>query len=509
MPRYAAIDIGSNSVRMMAAEVGLGGTQILAHERQVTRLGESVFRSGVVSAEALDFLSSTLQRMAAAYRKLDVSGVRAVATSAVRDARNQPEFSKRVSEALGTEVDIISGQEEARLIHLGVEARWPRPGERTLIIDVGGGSAELIVSYGGNIVDATSRPLGAVRLKQLFLEKDPPSDEDLQRLDQYIEEKLAPFVKRHGETKFDRMVATSSTAAALVCAVNRISRPEREEADRVRASTARIRKFFKLLAKEKLAERRQWIGIGPRRAEIIVGGAAVFLRSLEMFGHHSLYYSAAGVRDGIIADLAARRVGSELTGLTREQRRVVEAMTRRYGVAMKHARQVACLSRRLFESMQPLHKLPPAAGRLLEAAAYLHDVGHYVSETGHHKHSAYLVANADLPGFTHEERNIIAALCRFHRKSMPQIRHSHFQTLAPDGKRAVLYLAPLLRIADALDRSHEQKVSDVAPLLKGNAVVLQVQADEGADLEMWAASEAANAFREVYSTPVSVQRLGS
>jgi exopolyphosphatase/guanosine-5'-triphosphate,3'-diphosphate pyrophosphatase len=159
--------------------------------------------------------------------------------------------------------------------------------------------------------------------------------------------------------------------------------------------------------------------------------------------------------------------------------------------------------------MQPLHKLPAAAGRLLEAAAYLHDVGHYVSETGHHKHSAYLVANADLPGFTHEERNIIAALCRFHRKSMPQIRHSHFQMLAPDGKRTVLYLAPLLRIADALDRSHEQKVSDVAPLLKGNAVVLQVQADEGADLEIWAASEAANAFREVYSTPVSVQRLGS
>lgn len=509
MPRYAAIDIGSNSVRMMAAEAGLEETRILAQDRQVTRLGESVFRSGVISAEALDFLCSTLQRMAAVYQTLEVSGVRAVATSAVRDASNQPEFSQRVSDALGTAVEIISGQEEARLINLGVEARWPRPDERTLIIDVGGGSAELIVSQNGKMMDAASRPLGAVRLKQLFLSNDPPSTEDLQRLDQYIEEKLAPFVKRHGETKFDRVVATSSSAAALVCAVNRIARPERDEADRLRASTAQLRKFFKLLSKEDVSERRQWIGIGPRRAEIIVGGAAVFLRALEAFGHSSLYYSAAGVRDGVIADLAARRVGRELTSLSREQRQVVETMTRRYGVAVKHARKVAFLSHRLFESVQSLHKLPPAAGRLLEAAAYLHDIGHYVSETGHHKHSAYLVANADLPGFTHEERLVIAALCRFHRKSMPQTRHSHFQALTAEGKRTVSYLAPLLRIADSLDRSHEQKVSDLAASLKGNTMLLQVQAEDDADLEIWAAGEVANAFREVYAMPVSVQRAGS
>jgi exopolyphosphatase/guanosine-5'-triphosphate,3'-diphosphate pyrophosphatase len=508
MPRYAAVDIGSNSVRMMAADVGIKDTRILVQERQVTRLGESVFRLGAIGEEALSFVCSTLQKMAAVYQKLEVSGVRAVATSAVRDAGNQREFSQRVSAALGTPVEVISGQEEARLIHLGVEARWPRPRERTLIIDVGGGSAELIVSQNGQMIDATSRPLGAVRLKQLFLTSDPPSPEDLQRLDQYIEEKLAPFVKRHAESKFDRVVATSSTAAALVCAVNRISRPEREEADKVRASTAQIRRFFKLLIKEDVSERRQWIGIGPRRAEIIVGGAAVFLRSLEAFGHASLHYSAAGVRDGIIADLAARRVGREFASLSREQRQAVEAMAKRYGVAIKHARKVAFLSRRLFESIQPLHKLTPAAGKLLEGAAYLHDVGHYVSETGHHKHSAYLVANADLPGFTHEERLIIAALCRFHRKSLPQVRHTNFQVLDAEGKRTVLYLAPLLRIADSLDRSHEQKVSDVEGTLKGSTVVLRVRAEENADLEIWAVGEVADAFRQVYGIPISVQRPG-
>jgi exopolyphosphatase/guanosine-5'-triphosphate,3'-diphosphate pyrophosphatase len=509
MPRYAAIDIGSNSVRMMAAEVRPGTTKILAQDRQVTRIGESVFREGRVSAEALNFLCATLQRMAAIYQKLEVAGIRAVATSAVRDAGNQAEVLKKVTAALGVPVEIISGQEEARLIHLGVEARWPRPKERTLIVDIGGGSGELIVSQNGELIDSTSRPLGAVRLTGLFLTMDPPSEQALSRLDQYINEKLAPFVKRHGLEKFDRIVATSSTAAALVCAVNRIPRARRDTADGARASTAQIRRFFELLIKEDVNERRRWIGIGPRRAEIIVAGAAVFLRILQSVGHRSLYYSAAGVRDGIIADLASRRVGRELSRLSPEQRHVVETMAKRYGVAIKHARQVASLAHGLFEMMQPLHRRTATAGRLLEAAAYLHDIGHFVSDTSHHKHSAYLVANSDLPGFTAKERLIIAAICRFHRKSMPQAGHLHFQILDAQAKRTVLYLSPLLRLADALDRSHEQKVRKVTVSFKNGSVGLQVEADADADLEIWAASEAAAVFRAVYARPLSVQRVGS
>ncbi len=509
MPRYSAIDIGSNSVRMMAAEVSADGTRILAQDRQVTRLGESVFRSGAVSPEALDFLCSTLQRMAGIYQKLDVIATRAVATSAVRDTGNQQEFIQRVSAAAGTPVEVISGQEEARLIHLGVEARWPRPKERTLIIDVGGGSAELIVSHNGLLIDAASRPLGAVRLKHLFLDSDPPTPADLLRLDQHIEEKLAPFVRRHQESKFDRAIATSSTAAALVCAVNRVPRSQRDDADRLRASTAQIRQFYELLIKEDLNERRQWIGIGPRRAEIIVGGTAVFLRSLQAFHHHSLYYSAAGVRDGIIADLAQRRVGRELSCLSREQRAVVEATAKRYGTSLKHARNVALLGHRLFESTQPLHQLPPGTGKILEAAAYLHDIGHFVSGTSHHKHSAYLVANSDLPGFQDQERLTIAALCRFHRRSMPQSSHSHYQALAPELRRTVLYLAPLLRIADSLDRSHEQKVKDVRVSTKNGFISLLIEADADADLEMWAVGEVAPAFTEVYGLNVTVQRAKS
>jgi exopolyphosphatase/guanosine-5'-triphosphate,3'-diphosphate pyrophosphatase len=343
-------------------------------------------------------------------------------------------------------------------------------------------------------------------LTGLFLTMDPPSEQALSRLDQYINEKLAAFVKRHGSEKFDRVVATSSTAAALVCAVNRIPRARRDTADGVRASTAQIREFFELLITEDVNERRRWIGIGPRRAEIIVAGAAVFLRILQGIRHRSMYYSAAGVRDGIIADLANRRVGSELSRLSREQRQIVEAMTKRYGVAIKHARQVASLAHSLFETMQPLHRQPPAAGKLLDAAAYLHDIGHFISDTSHHKHSAYLVANSDLPGFTVKERLTIATICRFHRKSMPQAGHSNFQALDAEAKRTVLYLSPLLRVADALDRGHEQKVRAVAASIKNASVGLQVEAEGNADLEIWAASRAGVSFREIYGRPLIIQR---
>ncbi|HWB99520.1 MAG TPA: hypothetical protein VG672_22575, partial [Bryobacteraceae bacterium] len=175
MPRYAAIDIGSNSIRMQAAEVAPGSpTRILASERQVVRLGESVFRNGVISTEAMDLACEVLARMAAQYQKLDIVGSRAVATSAVRDARNQAQFLDRASQAVGAPVEIISGREEARLIHLGVQSRWPHPQERVLIIDIGGGSAEIIASEHGRMRDAFSKPLGAVRLNAIFLRNDPP-----------------------------------------------------------------------------------------------------------------------------------------------------------------------------------------------------------------------------------------------------------------------------------------------------------------------------------------------
>ncbi|HTA68008.1 MAG TPA: hypothetical protein VK776_07010, partial [Bryobacteraceae bacterium] len=233
MPRYAAVDIGTNSVRMLTAETAPGrATRILAAEREVTRLGAGVFLNGRIAPEAINLVCEDLARMAQVYRKLDVVGVRAVATSAVRDASNQQEFLDRASDVLGTPVEIISGQEEARLIHLGVEARWPQPDKRVLIVDVGGGSAEVILADHGSLSEAFSKPLGSVRLTEVFLKSDPPAPLELHRMNEYIEEKLATPLRKLGAGPFARVIATSATAAAIVCAVNRVRRSRRDEADR-------------------------------------------------------------------------------------------------------------------------------------------------------------------------------------------------------------------------------------------------------------------------------------
>jgi|SRR5579871_4822903 len=492
---------------MLAAETGAGPAKILAAERQVTRLGASVFKDGRISQEAMAFLTATLGRMAQVYRKLDVIAVRAVATSAVRDTSNQEEFLVRASEALGVPVEIISGQEEARLIHLGVQSRWPQEKKRVLMIDVGGGSAELILSEQGTLADAFSKPLGAVRLTEVFFKNDPPTELDLHRLTEYIDEKLAAPLRRIGAGSFDRTVGTSATAAAIVCAVNRLPRSRRDEADRMKASFREIRKFYREISPMKLSERSKVQGVGPRRAELIVAGAAVFVRVMELFQCPSLNYSAAGVRDGIIADLSARNVGRERTMLNRDQRRVVEQMARRYGVQLSHARKVGELAHRLFESLQPLHQLPAAHGKLLEAAGHLHDIGHFVSDSSHHKHSYYLVANSDLPGFTDLERQTIALLCRYHRRSMPAPRHALFQALDSETRRAITMLAPLLRIADSLDRSHEQRVSDLHIEVRNGSVAIDVESASDTDLEMWAVDRIATVFRETYQTGLSVTRV--
>jgi len=508
MPRYAAIDIGSNSIRMEAAEIVPGmGTRVLASEREVTRLGESVFRAGAISEEALRAACAVLARMSALYRKLDVSGVRAVATSAVRDTRNQREFLARASEAAGTPVEIISGREEARLIHLGVESVWPHPEQRILIIDIGGGSAEIIVAEHGLLVEAYSKPLGAVRLREAFLPDDPPSPRQKHQMHGYIKAKLEPAIRRSGHSGWNRVIATSATASAVASAVARMPRNKRDGIDRLRITTAQVRRLYQQLSERDLAARRKITGIGPRRAEIIVPGVAVLLEFLEGFRLPAAYYSRAGVRDGIIADLAARNVGAERTRLTREQRHEIEEMARRYGVPLDHARKVADVANRLFLAMQPLHHLPLGCGKLLEAAAYLVDVGHYISSVSHHKHSYYVVSNSDMAGFTDRERFMIAALCRYHRKALPNPVHGIYQALSSGERHTLMQLIPILRLADNLDRSRTQLIEGIECRLKENGeVVLHVRAHGDIDLEQWGAERAGQVFQQVYSRPVSVIR---
>jgi exopolyphosphatase/guanosine-5'-triphosphate,3'-diphosphate pyrophosphatase len=505
MPRYAAIDIGSNSARMLTAEMGRGSEMVtLASHREVTRLGAGVFRSGVITKDSIELVCGVLTRFAKMISPHDVLAVRAVATAAVRDASNQREFLDRASEAAGVPIEIISGQEEARLAHLGVQTLWPHERERLMIVDIGGGSAEIIVSEKGQFREAFSKPLGAVRLTGMFLRSDPAKPSQLAALEEFIEERLAPAVKRFRGLRFDRVIATSSTAAAVVCAANRIPRSRRDEADRLRAKASQVTKLYRDLSEKNLEKRRKKTGIGPRRAEIIVPGIAVLRHVLEAFRQPALYYSSAGVREGIVTDLMRRRVGAELARLSTEQRQAVEALSQRFGVNSVHSRKIAGMAHQLFIEIQPVHQLPPAAGKLLEAAAHLCDSGHYVSDTGHHKHSEYIVSNADLPAFTPSERRMVANLCRFHRKSMPGAQHANFQSLPPDEQKTTLRLIPLLRLADALDQGKEQRVESLECRIGEEDVTLHLRSRRPIDLEYWAGERVAEIFEQVYERKLKI-----
>lgn len=510
MARYTAIDIGSNSVRMEAAEI-LPNTapRILASERQVTRLGASVFQNGRISAEAMDFLCNVLSGMSAQYRKLQIDAVRAVATSAVRDASNQQEFLNRTSAAIGTKVEIISGQEEARLIHLGVQSRWPQPKKRVLMIDIGGGSAEMILSNDQHIEYAASKQLGALRLNEVFLKIDPPRPLDVHRMEEYVDQRIGSTVRRIaraiGPGTIEYGIGTSATASAIVCAVNRIPRQRRDEADTLRASTSAIRKLYSDLKISTLADRQKIVGIGPRRAEIITAGCCVMLRILEALRLPALYYSAAGVRDGIIADFAERGGLRESLQLAPDRRTTIEDLAQRYLVPIKHARRTASLTVELFQAFAPLHTLPAPFAALVEAAGYLHDIGHFVSDTRHHKHSYYLVANSDMPGFQEREREIIANLCRYHRKASPVPEHMNWQVLSVDERKAVNFLIPILRIADSIDRSRDQRVQSVKCTVRETDVLLELGSSKDIDLEVWATERMSDVFRAAYGRSLTVK----
>jgi exopolyphosphatase / guanosine-5'-triphosphate,3'-diphosphate pyrophosphatase len=199
-------------------------------------------------------------------------------------------------------------------------------------------------------------------------------------------------------------------------------------------------------------------------------------------------------------------VGAERARLSREQRQEVERLCRRYSVSLVHARHVAATATSLFSGLQPVHQLPPEAGRLLEAAAYLLDVGHFISSASHHKHSHYVVANSDMAGFTERERMLVAGLCRYHRKSMPNATHSSWQALSPEERRLLLHLVPILRLADNLDRGREQRVSGVACRLDDAGITVAASAARDIDLEQWAAERVAEVFHQVYGRAIAVVR---
>ena len=504
MPTFAAVDIGSNSVRLKIARLQAGRLRALHEDREVTRLGEGVFGSGFLTPESMADTVRVLRRFHRTTQQIVTDTVRVVATSALRDARNSQAFLEWVRSATGWRVEVISGVEEARLIHLGLVSSPRIDRSPTLMMDLGGGSCELTVTQGGHIRDAVSLPLGAVRLTNEFLRHDPARKGELKRLRGFVTREVNRITDRIATSKAKNVIATSGTAAALAAIASHL---RKGGSRRPVVSCAEMSRIAKRLARLPVAERRKIEGIGPRRAEIIVAGAAVYHELLDRLHLSGFRYSPLGLRDGILSQMAADYDRTTRSGRQIESERwesIMKAVDH-YRIDRKHAMDVRESAMLLFSSLRSVHRLPPEYREWLSAAAMLYEVGDYVNRNGHHRHTHYIISNSEILGYTPQQRRIIAAIARYLGKSRPTMEDGPMKAVdttdRPNVQKAIL----LLRLARALNLGRTRAVEKVRVGLRSAGVRLTVVPRKrmGVDLELWAIEKECAYFREVFGRELS------
>jgi exopolyphosphatase/guanosine-5'-triphosphate,3'-diphosphate pyrophosphatase len=493
-------------VRLKIAELTRRKLNVIHEDREVTRLGESVFRNNTLSPDAMSHTVKVLTRFYRSAQKFGVEQVRVVSTSPLRDSKNARAFIEWVKSAVGWRIEIISGLEEGRLIHLGVLSNARIENKDVLMFDLGGGSCELTISEHGHIREMFSLPLGAVRLTQEFLLHDPPKQRELERMREYIAEqvnRIAPAIRKY---RVNLTIATSGTAAALSGAARAIEGRSKFAQTVSRAATVKLARD---LSKLSIAERAQYSGIGPRRAEIIVGGALVFSELMTHYGLPSFQYSPLGLRDGLLAQMAA-----DADIATREHRRLeaeredaLISLGRRYNVDARHATHVRDVVLQLFGSLREIHGLPEDYEVWLAAAAMLHELGSFVNRMGRHRHTYYLIANSELFGYSQDQRLLIAAIARYIGKSRPSERDREVRNLRPSTRTLLDRAVVLLRIARALNQGRRGIVQKVRTREKEAEIVLQLRGKAGMDLEVWAAEKERAYFRDVFGRDLVVEAV--
>ena len=479
----AAIDVGTNAVRLeLARPVADGAFDTLHQERDPVRPGEGVFETGSMPTAVVNRLIATLRRYGALCRRHKAK-VRAVATSALREARNRDEIVRRTRSEAGLLLEVVSGKEEARLICLGVLYGKPA-NERSLVVDIGGGSTEVATAVGEDPTNLWSVALGSVRVTEVFQTQTRVSGKQLKLMRAFAAEAVQEALPGRGALSAKSALGSSGTINALVTYAAAEGTGH--------ATAAQISESVdELVEMGPDGRRRMFDG---RRADIIVAGAVILESVMRHLGIQRITRTDRGLRDGILVDLIRRKS----TGYDGSLEATALAMGRRFYFDEGHSKQVAKFALSLFDDLAPLHKLPAAARPLLEVAALLHDIGNSVSYQRHHKHTHYLIQNADIPGLADRERQLAALIARFHRRSPPELGHVLLADLTPSEVSLVRKASTLLRIADSLDRSHHQPVKGVRARIEGTSVQLRLLAKQPVDLELWDAQHEVPLFRRVF-----------
>ncbi|MEX2553773.1 MAG: Ppx/GppA phosphatase family protein [Actinomycetota bacterium] len=505
----AAIDIGTNSFHLVVARVtGPTAFEVVAREKEMVRLGSGSGQLKHLDAEAVDRGITTLSR----FRKIaDVHGARvaAVATSAVRESDNRSEFLRRARDEAGVNVQVISGFEEARLIHLGVLQAVPVFEQKLFLCDVGGGSTELLIGCRGETLAVRSMKLGSIRLTEKFFDSKRVTPSAVESCRRYVRSNLASFGRDVRRLGFDVAVGSSGTLGALcaMAAARRTDPPPRTFNNFTLARQDLAAVVKSLIKASTVSARAKLPGIDPSRADIILAGALIIEQLFEEFGIEEMTFSDYALREGVLLDAWQRRHGGSLHHLSDLRRRSVVHLAEIMDEDRSHSNHVARLALDLFDQTAQLHELGDEAREYLEAAALLCNIGLFLSHAGHHLHSYYMIRNSEhLTGFTDREIELIAQIARYHRRGAPRSKHPEFAVLSKEDQNLVRCCAGFLRVAIGLDRNHSSRVAAVVATATPGELTIEVDTRPDADigLELFSAAQRSDLLAEAFGLQVKV-----
>ncbi len=504
--RFAAIDVGSNSIRCLIAERGEDGhLQVIDDLKDQPRLARGLSSTGVLAADSMERAVQSLGRMVQAAERRGAARLALVATAAVRDAANGAEFAERVKRELGIPLEVIDGETEARLAFLSVSEHFPIGRGRAVVADIGGGSLELVLAVGGLVDRVVSLPFGAVRLTEQYLAGTGHAGEGVRRLRSAVRQKLRRAVpsREWAAAKLFGSGGTFTNLARIAAARERGTVPP----GGIHGSSVtlpELQRILEWLAATSVEERRKVKGLNPERSDIIVAGLAVAAEVLEVFDASKVTVSAFGLREGLLIHLAHPAAEAQPPTRAKALRRFAD----RCRADRRHGEQTARLARKLFDVLGKRLGCAPGDWDLLEAAALLHDVGVLVSYRSHHKHSYHLIAHAESLPFSPRERVLIALVSRYHRKRGPSKKHLEFAALEAGDRALVRRLAALLRVACGLDRGHVSAVEAMRLRLMPDRLLIDVVprlVSTDLKLELWGAQRKADLLGKLLKREVVVR----
>ncbi len=508
----AAIDIGTNSFHLVIAKVSDRGiVKILGKEKEVVRLGKSSTDMKYLSPDAMERAVAVLKRFKIICDSLNAR-IRAVATSAVREALNRDEFIYMVLEKTGIQIEVVSGFEEARLIYLGVLQSLDVFDRRIMLIDIGGGSTEILIGEKGQTQYSNSFKLGAVRLTEKFFSVgrfDSGSIEEARRYSRLI---MNPVIRQIKEEKYDCVIGTSGT----ITNIGSIILAEQTSADTAdfnfnnfKYNSEELEKAVgKILKCDSVSQLKKIEGLDSDRADIITAGAIVLEQLFRELDIKTITLASYALREGIILDTIDKEHNAlEAADLRNVRYRSIVNLAKQCRYDEEHVKKVLQFAENIFNSLKDSFELDDKDREFLEASCILHDIGHSISQSQHHRHSYYLIKNSELLGYNNEEIEMIANISRYHRKSHPKQKHADYYKLPALNKRKVRMLAGILRIADGLDRGHNSVIEKLEISLTDSVYRIKTKARAGADptLEIWGADMRKGLFEEAFGYSVVIE----